>query len=95
MEENEDEQGEATTKWGRDKMGKGGACGLSPCRLWVVADEMGKGRACGLSLTKCGREGLVGCGLSLTMLVGAGLGGRKRGENGREFGREGKGRRWR
>ena len=33
---------------------------------------------CGLSPTKWGREGLVGCGLSLTMLVGTWLGGRER-----------------
>jgi hypothetical protein len=33
---------------------------------WVIAD-------CGLSSTKWGREGLVGCGLSPTMLVGVGL----------------------
>ena len=74
-------------------MEKGGARGLLPCRLWVVADEMGKGGVRGLLPTKWGREGLVGCGLLPTMLVGAGLGGRERGEDGREFGLEGKGRR--
>jgi hypothetical protein len=31
-------------------MGKGGARGLAPCRLWVIVDEMG-----------CHRLSVVGC----------------------------------
>ena len=40
---------------------------------WVIADEMGKR----------GARGLMGCGLSPTVLVGAELGGKERGEDGR------------
>ena len=54
-------------------------CGLSSTK-WVVADEMGKGGA---------------HGLSPTVLVGARLSGKDRGEDGRKFGPEVKGRRWR
>jgi hypothetical protein len=55
-------------------MGKGGAHGLSPCRLWVVAKEMGCRR---LSVVVVADEmGKGGAhGLSRTVLVGAGLGG--------------------
>ena len=77
------------TGGGNDEMGMRGAHGLSPCQLWVVANEMGKRGACGLSPTKWVVTNCAGwCWVGWQT-------GRERGEDGREFGLEGKGRRLR